>query len=305
MDRIEPINSKEMNDSRHSTMMRRATYASVSVALFLITVKLMAYLLTDSVSLLSSLIDSVLDSLASILNLVAVRHSLSPADDEHRFGHGKAEPLAGLGQATFVMGSSLFLVFESINRFVHPKAVEHGYAGILVMVISLIATICLVLYQRRVVRETGSVAIRADSIHYFSDLTLNLGVIAALVMSAFLGWWFADPLIAVFIAIYIIYTAWNIVTQSLDQLMDRELSPDERERISEIVYSQPGVISMHELRTRASGKDIFIQAHLDMDGEMKLTEAHKVADEVEARLREVYPNADIIIHQDPVEAGRP
>ncbi len=285
--------------------MRRATCASVTVAFALIAIKFVAFILTGSVSLLSSLIDSVLDSLASVLNFIAVRHALSPADEDHRFGHGKAEPLAGLGQAAFVMGSSLFLIFEGINRFVHPRAVEHGNIGIAVMLVSLFATISLLVYQRHVVKQTGSIAIQADSIHYFSDIMLNVGVILALLLSSHMQLMLADPVIAMIIAIYILYTAWKIVKQSLDQLMDRELSEPDRERIRTIVIEHPQVISFHDLRTRASGKDVFIQIHLDMDGGLSLDDAHRNADEVEATLQAAFPSADILIHQDPVDPENP
>jgi ferrous-iron efflux pump FieF len=291
-----------MTKNNSSVLMRRATYASVTVALALISIKFVAYIVTGSVALLSSLIDSVLDSLASILNFIAVRHALEPADKEHRFGHGKAEPLAGLGQAAFIMGSSIFLIFEAINRFVHPKQIEHGHIGIGVMLVSLVATITLVLYQRHVVKETGSLAIQADSIHYLSDITLNISIIFALILSSYTGWTMADPVAALLIAVYIIYSAWKIVKQSLDQLMDRELSVEDREKIKTIASGHPGVASLHELRTRAAGKDIFIQTHLEMDGEMSLNEAHRIADEVEEELQRAFPNADILIHQDPLEA---
>lgn len=292
---------QRMIADKHASLMRRATYASLAVAFTLIAIKFVAYLLTGSVSLLSSLVDSVLDSLASILNFIAVRHALAPADAEHRFGHGKAEPLAGLGQATFIMGSSLFLIFETINRFVHPRSIEHGNVGILVMVISLVATTGLVLYQRHVVKHTASLAIHADSIHYLSDIALNTGVILALFMSSYLHWDLADPGVAMVLAAYITYSAWEIVQQSLDQLMDRELSGEDREKIKTIVNAHPDVISLHELRTRASGKDIFIQTHLDLEGNISLKEAHRISDEVEASLQAAFPNADILIHQDPIE----
>jgi ferrous-iron efflux pump FieF len=288
-------------EDKKALLMRRATVASVAVAFTLIGIKFIAYILTGSVALLSSLIDSVLDSLASIVNFIAVRHSLSPADKEHRFGHGKAEPLAGLAQAAFIMGSSLFLIFEAINRFVNPHAILHGDMGIVVMLISLVATIVLVIYQRHVVKQTGSLAIQADSIHYFSDIALNLGVILALFLSTYWNWSLADPLIAMGIAIYIVFSAWRIVKQSLDQLMDRELSDEDRDQIKTIVNEHTGVVSLHELRTRASGKDIFIQTHLDMDARMSLIEAHRVSEEVEEKLQAAFPNADILIHQDPVE----
>ena len=167
------------------------------------------------------------------------------------------------------------------------------------MLISLGATIVLVLYQRHVVKQTGSIAIQADSIHYFSDIALNIGVICALLMVTYFGWTLADPVVALLIAVYIIFTAWKIVRQSLDQLMDRELSDEDRQKIVEILVAHPQVVGYHDLRTRSSGKDIFIQTHLDMDGHISLKQAHDIGDAVEAELQAAFPNADILIHQDP------
>ena len=289
-----------MSESQQAKLMRRATYASVSVAFTLIVIKLVAFIMTGSVALLTSLVDSALDSLASVLNFIAVRHALEPADEEHRFGHGKAEPLAGLGQAAFIMGSSIFLIVEAINRLFNPQELQHTDIGIAVMLISLAVTICLVLYQRYVVRKTGSLAIQADSIHYFSDIAVNVGVIIALLLTSTFGWGLADPLFALTIAIYIIYSAWKIVKQSLDQLMDRELSDEEREQIEKILQAHPGIANHHDLRTRASGKDIFIQAHVEMDATLSLLKAHEIVEAAEEKLQQVFPTADIIIHQDPV-----
>ena len=289
------------NREEHAVLMRRATYASVAVALCLIIFKMLAFLATDSVALLSSLVDSLLDCLASILNLFAVRQSLVPADDEHRFGHGKAEPLAGLGQAAFITGSSIFLVLESINRIVNPKVVEQGEIGLLVMLFSLVATIALVTYQSYVARKTGSVAIKADSIHYFSDIALNTGVIIALLLTTYVGWELADPVIALLIALYIVSSAWKIIKQSLDQLMDRELLPEQRQVIIDLLESQTAIAGYHDLRTRTSGTDVFIQLHLDIDGSISLGKAHAIASEVESSLRTRFPTADILIHQDPVD----
>lgn len=280
-------------------LMRRATYASVTVAFTLIIIKFIAYVLTGSVAVLSSLVDSVLDAFASVVNLFAVRHALTPADEEHRFGHGKAEPLAGLAQAAFIAGSSLFLVFEAINRMINPLQIQHSIVGIVVIVISLVFTILLVMFQKHVVRQTQSIAIHADSIHYLSDVAMNLSVIAALILSAYFGWLIADPVFALGIAAYIVYSAWQIASNSLNQLMDRELPDVDRHRIMKIAMQHPAVKSLHELRTRTSGKDVFIQLHLEMDGAIALLNAHTIADEVELELREAFPNADIIIHEDP------
>lgn len=279
--------------------MRRATYASVTVAFTLIIIKFIAYILTGSIAVLSSLVDSVLDAFASVVNLFAVRHALTPADEEHRFGHGKAEPLAGLAQAAFITGSSLFLIFEAINRMVNPLQIQHSIVGIVVIVISLVFTILLVMFQKHVVRQTQSIAVHADSIHYLSDVVTNLSVIVALVLSTYFGWLIADPLFALCIAAYIVYSAWQIASNALNQLMDRELPEVDRERIKKIAMKHSEVKNLHELRTRASGKDVFIQLHLEMDGAIALLKAHTIADEVERELREEFPNADIIIHEDP------
>jgi len=280
--------------------MTRATHASVFVAVFLILIKMVGYTLTGSVTLLSSLMDSLLDSLASIINLIAVRHALEPADKEHRFGHGKAEPLAGFAQAGFIIASSGFLLFEAIRRLKYPQPLDYANIGIVIIIISLIATYALVRYQQYVVKVTGSVAIRADSIHYMSDFLLNTLVIISLVLVSQFKLWWIDPILAIGIAIYISLTAKNIAVDSLAQLMDRELPDEERNKIIEIVKSHSQVIDLHELRTRMSGRDIFIQFHLDLDKKLSLYEAHSIAESVEKKLQEAFPEADILIHEDPV-----
>src|SRR5271166_4026160 len=278
---------------------RLATYASVAVAAVLITVKFAAWLETGSVALLSSLVDSLLDAAASVVNLVAVRHAMSPADREHRFGHGKAEPLAVLGQSAFITGSALLLLAEAVRRLIWPVPVENPPAGIAVMIFSIAVTIGLVLYQRHVVRHTGSIAITADELHYRGDLVLNLSVIAALVLGSILGLPILDPLFGAAIGVWIVYSAVRLARLSLIQLMDRELPDDEREKIRAIAQSHPDVAAAHDLRTRVAGPTAFIQIHIEMDGALSLVRAHEISDEVEAKLREAYPNAEIMIHQDP------
>ena len=284
---------------------RGATYASVAVAMLLIAVKFAAWLDTGSVALLSSLINSLLDLVASIVNLLAVRHAMTPADREHRFGHGKAEPLAVLGQSAFIIGSALLLLAEAVRRMIAPAAVHNPPAGIAVMVFSIAVTVALVFYQRHVVRRTGSIAITADELHYRGDLILNGSVIAALVLGGIFGLDILDPLFGAAIGIWIIYSAAKLARLSLVQLMDRELPDDEREKIREIALSHPEVAAAHDLRTRVAGPTAFIQIHIEMDGGMSLTRAHEVSDAVEMRLRAAYPNAEIIIHQDPEGVEEP
>ncbi len=286
-------------------LMRRATMAAVSVALVLIAGKAIAWLLTDSVSLLSSLADSGMDALASFINLLAVRHALRPPDREHRFGHGKAEPLAGLGQSLLIAGSGVFLIVEAARRIAEPPVVERGTVGIGVMGFAILASLALVAYQRRVARLTGSTAIRADSLHYASDVAVNLGVVLALVLAMTLGWHLADPIIAIGIAGFIVHAAVRIALDSLGQLMDREFPDAERERIRAIVLAHPDVRDCHDLRTRRSGVSAFIQVHVEMDRNLTLLRAHEISDAVEARIREAFPQADVLIHADPEGVEEP
>ena len=284
---------------RADRLRRLATYASVSVAGLLIAAKFAAWLETGSVALLSSLVDSLLDAVASLVNLIAVRHAMSPADREHRFGHGKAEPLAVLGQSAFIIGSAMLLLAEAVRRLIWPVPVENPPAGIAVMVLSIVVTIALVLYQRHVVRRTGSIAITADELHYRGDLVVNVSVIIALVLGPILGLPILDPLFGAGIGIWILYSAARLVRLSLLQLMDHELPDDERERIREIAQSHPDVVAAHDLRTRIAGPTAFIQIHIEMDGTLSLLRAHEISDEVEAKLRAAYPHAEVMIHQDP------
>ncbi len=284
---------------RSARLLRLATYASVSVALFLVAAKFAAWLATDAVSLLSTLIDSLLDAGASMINLVAVRHALQPADREHRFGHGKAESLAGLAQAAFVSGSALFLVLEAGERFARPRVIENATTGYVVMVISIVLTLVLVIFQKYVIRRTGSLAISADSMHYRMDVLVNAGVILSLLLVSRFGLALADPLFALAIAVYIFWGAWEIVRASLNVLMDRELAEEDRDKILKIANSHADVLGAHDLKTRTSGLNVFIQLHLEMDPDISLRNAHVIAEEVMGKLGEAYPSAEVLIHEDP------
>ncbi len=292
----------ELEEVAESRLMRISTYASLTVALTLVAAKISAWLFTDSLSLLSSLIDSVMDALASAVTLVAVRHALRPADREHRFGHGKVEALAGLSQAAFIAGSAVFLCFESVERFINPSAVTRGGLGIAVMLFSIVLTLGLVAFQSQVVRRTGSLAISADKLHYVGDLLINAGVILSLVLSSYLNWTWADPLFGFAIALFILKSAWEIAKGALDMLMDRELPEEERDNILEIVRSFGNEVKgVHDLRTRASGIQTFIQFHLELDGKQPLLRAHEISDRVMKKVMEAYPNAEVLVHQDPAE----
>ena len=276
---VEPVLTSRKDMAR---LMRLATYASISVAIVLVFGKTIAWALTDSVSLLATLIDSVLDGLASLINLFAVRHAITPADKEHRFGHGKAEALAGLAQAAFIAGSAGFLLLESGRRLIDPVPLESYGLGLVIMTFSIILTLALMSFQRYVILKTGSTAIKADALHYRTDFLVNVSVIIALVL-AVEGWGGFDALFAIGIAIFILYSSWGIVRQSLDDLMDRELPVDQRDAITRIAVAHSKVHGLHDLRTRRSGIATFVQLHLEVDDELTLLEAHKISDEVGAK----------------------
>jgi ferrous-iron efflux pump FieF len=288
-----------LHKERAASLMRRAAMASVLVSAFLLIIKTFAYFASHSVALLASLADSALDLFTSSLNLFAIHQALTPADDEHRFGHGKAEPLAGLAQAAFIAASALFLVIQAVNRIIAPEPLENSIPALLVMCVAIACAIGLILYERSVVAKTGSVALEADKTHYLGDLATNIGVVLALVLTIYAGWTLADPLIAIAVALIMSWSAWGVGRSSMDQLMDHELPVEERAQIAQIVRGHGAVRSLHDLKTRKAGLSVFIQVHLELDPDMKLAEAHAISDEVERDLMAAFPGAEVIIHQDP------
>ena len=280
--------------------MRLATYASVATALLLLLTKLLAWFISDSVSMLATLVDSGLDLLASLVNLLAVHHALQPADREHRFGHGKAESLAGLGQAMFIAGSAIVLLLQGLSRLINPQPLERGLElGVGVMLFSIVVTLALVSFQRYVIQRSDSTAIKADALHYKTDLLINISVIAALVL-AYYGWVYMDPLFAIGIALFILYSAWQIVREAIDLLMDHELPDEERQKIRNLIINHPQAIGFHDLRTRRSGNTVFVQLHLELDETLSLRQAHAIADQLEREVAALFDEAEVIIHEDPI-----
>jgi len=290
-------NGKQLD---RGALLKLASVASVATAGFLIVAKLVAWYVTGSVGLLASLVDSVMDSFTSLINLFAIRYSLQPADEEHRFGHGKAEPLAGLAQAAFITGSAVFLIFHSIDRLRDTHQLDQVGVGIGVMVLAIFLTLALLVVQRYVIRKTDSMAIRADSLHYVTDLLTNASILLALYLST-LGWTWADPVFAIAVAIYIFYSAFCIGHDAFQQLMDRELPDDVLERIQAIAMSHPEVTGTHHTRTRQSGQTRFVQLHLELNESMSLKRAHGIADTIEQEIMAFLPGSEVIIHQDPID----
>ncbi|QUM83022.1 cation diffusion facilitator family transporter [Moritella sp. 5] len=286
-------------DSDHEQLIKRASYASVVTAVILLCSKLFVWFATGSASILASLTDSFLDIGASIINLFAIKYALEPADDAHRFGHGKAESLAGLVQSALIVGSSILLMLHGISALLDPQPIVRSELGIAVSIFALLVTFILIRYQTHVVATTGSIAIRADSLHYKSDLWLNATVLIALSLSAY-GFYWVDGLATILISCYILYSAYEIGMESIQTLLDHELPAEDIDKITAIVVNTENVLGLHELRTRQSGYMRFIQLHIELDDHLTLFQAHAIADNVETNLLCEFVNTEVLIHQDPI-----
>jgi ferrous-iron efflux pump FieF len=277
----------------------RAAIASISMALFLVGLKTYASWDTGSVAMLGSLADTTLDLIASLITFFGVRWAAMPADEEHRYGHGKAEALAALVQVILITVSAMIIVWRSVDRLSSGEPTQGLELGIGVSVVAMAATFALLGYQRYVIRKTGSVAIMTDHVHYQTDVLLNLSVIAALVLDQLMGWHLADPLFGFAIAAWLLYGAWSAASHSVDQLMDREWPEDEREAFIAAAEEYPELAGLHDLRTRTSGAHRFVQFHVWVPGGWTVSEAHQRMDSVEEKLQHRFPGCEIIIHLDP------
>lgn len=276
----------------------RVTALSVAAAGVLAAAKLVVVVMSGSVALLASLADSALDLGASLATFVAVRYAATPADQEHRYGHGKAEAFAALFQAAAVTLSAGLLGREAVARFLDPRSIEHGGLALGVMAFSIAVTLALIAAQTRAVRATGSVAVTGDRLHYASDLLANVAVIVGVTLTL-VGIKEADAVAAALIAAWLLWGAWGVAKGALDQMMDRELPDEDRARIRALALEDPRLLDVHELRTRASGPLVHIQLHVDLDPTISLAAAHEIVVEAEKRILAVYPGADVLIHPDP------
>lgn len=283
----------------HGDLTKRAAIASVSVALFLLALKIFAVTETGSVALLASLADTGFDVLASLLTLFSVRYAAMPADDDHRFGHGKAEALSALFQVILITISAIFIAWRAIMRLGAQEQTAHPEYGIGVSVIAIVATLGLLAYQRHVVRKTGSVAIQADHVHYQSDLLLNLAVIVAILLDNMLNVRGADPLFGIAIAAWLLWGAYRVAQLALDQLLDREWPEEKRQRFIEVALRHPELRGIHDMRTRSSGVHDFCQFHAWVDPNMTVAAAHDIMDELEQALMDAFPGVEVLIHPDP------
>lgn len=285
--------------NNHATLIKRAATASLVTAITLLFAKVFAWTISDSTSVLSSLLDSSMDIIASGINFFAVRYALMPADEDHPFGHTKAEGIAALLQSAFILGSTALLLLQVVERFLNPRAVHGVEESIGIMAFSVVATVLLVLYQRYVWRKTNSLAIRADAAHYYGDILTGIAVIFALATANF-GWYWMDPFVALIVAMVLLYSVYGIVKEALIVLMDQAMDPEDEKKIYELVMSVKEVRGVHDILTRQSGMIEFIQLHLELDGEQSLYSAHDITSKVEKVIEKAFPRAELIIHQDPV-----
>ncbi len=282
----------------YSLQVKKAANLAVFTALVLMLSKGAAWWRTGSVSMLASITDSMLDLLASFMNMLILRFALMPADHNHSFGHGKAESLAALAQSAFISGSAIFLLLQGIHRLNAPQPLTDTSLGIAVTLFSIAATFGLVFYQSRVIRQTDSPAIKADRLHYQTDLLMNVAILISLGLTAY-GFIAADALFAILIAVYILFNAGKMLFDAAQLLLDQALPEAEIKRIEAVILSTPQILGFHDLRTRRSGVVRFIQFHLELDDHLSFVQAHAITDHLESRLRELFPQVDIVIHHEP------
>ena len=286
-------------NAQKNRLMKLAAYASLTVAIILIFLKGITFLLTGSVAILSSLFDSAQDFMTSAVNMIAVRQATTPADRKHRFGHGKAQAIGGLAQGTIILIAAFFLLYESVNRLFLPKELTQMGVGIIVTLLAIILTVALILFQAYVIRETGSLSIKADRAHYSGDILMNIGVIVSMLITRYVGWGYADSLFGIGVSFYLFVVVYQIGRESMEMLMDTELPEDFRNKIRETALVFPEVSHIHALKTRRSGSHAFVQFCVHMDDTLTLRQAHNITDMIEDRIKEQYPDTEIIIHPEP------
>jgi len=285
--------------SETANLKRSAALASIAVAVFLVLLKVWAAWSTNSVAMLGSLADTALDLVASLATFAGVWVAARPADEKHRFGHGKAEAIAAMFQVVLISISALAIAAQSIDRFVAGTRTEAAAQGIGVSLVAIAVTLALLAWQRRVISRTGSIAIEADHVHYQSDLLLNLAVIAALALDQFAGLAGADPLFGFAVALWLAFGAWRASHRAIEQLMDHEWPEPEKARLLDAIARNPDLRGVHDLRTRTSGDRDFVQFHVWVDPDMSVRDAHVVMDDIEERLLIEFPDVEILIHPDP------
>lgn len=289
-----------MNQKNTHLLVRSASIASLLVASTLIVLKYYGWVTTNSVSLLGSLADSLIDFLASVFVFVAISYSMLPADAKHRFGYGKSEGLAAFVQSLLIGISGIYVCFEAIKRLLNPSQINQPSTAIWIILVSIVLTLTLVMYQKYVVKKSKSIAIESDRYHYLTDTYINLSVLFSIAITGWTRFVFIDALVGLLISGVILYTSVTLLKKSFKILLDQEIQSDDRDRIREIALDHPKVLGFHDLRTRDTGREYIIQFHLELDPNMSLLESHEITDEVTDNVLKLYPDSELIIHTDPL-----
>jgi len=289
-----------VNQKNTHLLVRSASIASLLVASTLIVLKYYGWVTTTSVSLLGSLADSLIDFLASVFVFVAISYSMLPADAKHRFGYGKSEGLAAFVQSLLIGISGIYVCFEAIKRLLNPSQINQPSIAIWIILVSIVLTLTLVMYQKYVVKKSKSIAIESDRYHYLTDTYINLSVLFSIAITGWTRFVFIDALVGLLISGVILYTSVTLLKKSFKILLDQEIQSDDRDRIREIALDHPKVLGFHDLRTRDTGREYIIQFHLELDPNMSLLESHEITDEVTDNILKLYPDSELIIHTDPL-----
>ncbi|MCT8525157.1 cation diffusion facilitator family transporter [Glaesserella parasuis] len=285
-------------EKQYNQYVKRAANFAVIVAATLIIAKAFAWWQTGSMAILAAMTDSLVDLFASLTNMLVLRFALQPADDDHTFGHGKAESLAALAQSAFITGSATFLLLQGIQRLTEPQLVQSSELGVAISLFSIVLTAALVWYQKKVVKLTQSPAIKADSLHYQTDLYMNAAILVAMILNIY-GVIYADALFAIGIALYILFNAAKMCWEAVQSLLDKALPQEEVDQIWAIALQHPRIIGIHDVKTRRAGAIRFIQLHLELDDHLPLVVAHDITDSLEQKILAAFPHSEVIIHQEP------
>lgn len=269
------------------------------MSLILAVAKGVVWVLSGSATVLASFADSVQDCFLSATNFMAVRYAMRPADNDHRYGHGKMEGIAALAQAAFIAGSCVFIVMDAVRRFTTGQTIEHPMVVVGVIIAAIAMNGALVLYQNYVVKHSKSLAIEADRAHYSGDIGIHIGVLIAVAGDYFLGLVWLDSVLALAIAVWLVFLAVSVGRKAIDMLMDKELPEAEREAIKNTIRRTKGVMSFHDLRTHRSGQMVMMSFDIEVDPSLTFIAAHDIAKRAEDRLHKIYPQSEIMIHVDP------
>ncbi len=285
------------------SLQRTATVVSSITALLLLVIKFIVWIMSWSIAVLSSAIDSLLDLFVSLFNFFAVKNAEKEADNQYNYGRWKIEALASLLEWLIITGSGVYIFYASIMKFINNEQVSYLWVSVAIMLVSVVITWWLVYFLEYVAKKTNNLVIKSDALHYKTDLYSNVWILLWLAIIYFTGFYQIDAILWVIIALYIIYSAWELIENWYKLLLDAAIDENEVEQIKEIIKWQKLVTNFHELRTRQVGHIKYVEVHLVFNPEIKLIDAHRVWDHIEAKIAQIDKNHEwkIMVHLDPYD----